>query len=264
MAVSLYNFLLFVYMLIAGGKIVSLFLVVLPLQLVLFLHHWWWVFLVLPTAIVLGYYACRCVAPSPLKPQQCTCVAKRNCRTPFNAIVIATGLVLAAQVLAALGINWVLQTGCLPCDTKVEVPGKPVFVAHRGCDVSFPENTIAAFRESAKIPGIVALESDIQISFDGVLFILHDPHLVRTTDAEIRCPTVDPLANATWLNFSTGHCPLQELSVGLWYTEVRMPTIIVSNFKIMRMEVPLCFLFVHSVWVSFLVSICTRITSKHQ
>ncbi len=212
-------------MLVAGGKIISLFLVALPLQLVLFLRHSWWVVLLLPTAALLGYYTCQCIIPSLLKSprsQQRSSATKKKCGTPFSAVVVGVGVILTVHTVAALSTNWLLETGCLPCETRQAVPKKPVLVAHRGCDFTFPENTVAAFRESVKIPGVVAIETDIQITFDGVLFILHDPHLVRTTDGETRCPSVDPMANASWLNFSTGDCPLQELRVGDWYAEVSM------------------------------------------
>ena len=62
-----------------------------------------------------------------------------------------------------------------------------------------------------------------QVSYDGVPFLLHDHHTIRTTDVETKCPNVDPLGNATWLNFSSGTCPLDKLNVGsrfTFYTEV--------------------------------------------
>ena len=57
----------------------------------------------------------------------------------------------------------------------------------------------------------------MQVSYDGVPFLLHDPHTIRTTDVKSKCPDVDPLANATWLNYTTGTCPLEELNVGSWF-----------------------------------------------
>ena len=55
------------------------------------------------------------------------------------------------------------------------------------------------------------------MSYDGVPFLLHDPHTIRTTDVKTKCPEVDPLANATWLNYTSGKCPLEELNVGAWF-----------------------------------------------
>ena len=57
----------------------------------------------------------------------------------------------------------------------------------------------------------------LKVSYDGVPFLLHDPHTIRTTDVVSKCPDVDPLGNATWLNFTTGTCPLEKLNVGSWF-----------------------------------------------
>ena len=84
-----------------------------------------------------------------------------------------------------------------------------------------PENSMAAFEEAAKIPEIVGLETDVMISMDGVPFVLHDPHLVRTTDVASKCPLVDPFANASLLYFANGSCPLAERNVGEWFVKVR-------------------------------------------
>lgn len=59
----------------------------------------------------------------------------------------------------------------------------------------------------------------LQVSYDGIPFLLHDPHTIRTTDVVSKCPNVDPLGNATWLNFTTGTCPLDQLNVGSWFTQ---------------------------------------------
>ena len=80
---------------------------------------------------------------------------------------------------------------------------------------------MAAFEEAIKIPEIVGLETDVMISMDGVPFLLHDPHLVRTTDVELKCPLVDPFANASLLYYTNGSCPLMELNVGEWFVKVR-------------------------------------------
>ena len=70
------------------------------------------------------------------------------------------------------------------------------------------------------------------MSYDGVPFLLHDPHTIRTTDVKTKCPEVDPLANATWLNYTSGKCPLEELNVGAWFiNEVNNSTLIHPIFR---------------------------------
>ena len=56
----------------------------------------------------------------------------------------------------------------------------PYWVAHRGAGKRAPENTLAAFREGLRL-GWRAFECDVKLSADGVLFLLHDTELERTT-----------------------------------------------------------------------------------
>jgi glycerophosphoryl diester phosphodiesterase len=56
----------------------------------------------------------------------------------------------------------------------------PLWIAHRGAGKLAPENTLAAFRIGAG-HGYRAFECDVKLSADGVLFLLHDSTLDRTT-----------------------------------------------------------------------------------
>jgi glycerophosphoryl diester phosphodiesterase len=56
----------------------------------------------------------------------------------------------------------------------------PLWIAHRGAGKLAPENTLAAFRLGAH-HGFRAFECDVQLSADGVPFLLHDDTLDRTT-----------------------------------------------------------------------------------
>jgi glycerophosphoryl diester phosphodiesterase len=55
----------------------------------------------------------------------------------------------------------------------------PIVFAHRGASGTMPENTIPAFEEAVRM-GAAYLETDVQITKDGVLVLAHDPHLGRT------------------------------------------------------------------------------------
>lgn len=57
----------------------------------------------------------------------------------------------------------------------------PRWIAHRGAGQLAPENTLAAFRLGAAL-GWRMFECDAKLSADGVVFLLHDPTLERTTD----------------------------------------------------------------------------------
>ena len=62
-------------------------------------------------------------------------------------------------------------------------PGRRLSViAHRGFASHFPENTMPAF-SNAIGAGADAIEMDVQVSSDGVLFCIHDTTVDRTTES---------------------------------------------------------------------------------
>lgn len=54
-------------------------------------------------------------------------------------------------------------------------------LAHRGASGLFPENTLLAFREALRL-GADALETDVHLSQDGQLVVIHDETVDRTTE----------------------------------------------------------------------------------
>jgi glycerophosphoryl diester phosphodiesterase len=59
----------------------------------------------------------------------------------------------------------------------------PRWIAHRGAGKLAPENTMAAFRLGAA-HGYRMFECDAKLSADGVVFLLHDATLQRTTNGQ--------------------------------------------------------------------------------
>jgi glycerophosphoryl diester phosphodiesterase len=57
----------------------------------------------------------------------------------------------------------------------------PCWIAHRGAGQLAPENTLAAFRLGAS-HGYRMFECDAKLSADGVVFLMHDAQLERTTN----------------------------------------------------------------------------------
>lgn len=53
--------------------------------------------------------------------------------------------------------------------------------AHRGSAGTHPENTMSAFKEAARV-GADGIETDVQLSKDGEVVIIHDEKLDRTTN----------------------------------------------------------------------------------
>jgi glycerophosphoryl diester phosphodiesterase len=58
----------------------------------------------------------------------------------------------------------------------------PHLIAHRGGGGLWPENTLTAFERVAALPGVVALETDIHATRDGVIVAAHDETLERISD----------------------------------------------------------------------------------
>lgn len=53
-------------------------------------------------------------------------------------------------------------------------------IAHRGASAYCPENTMAAFKSALEL-GATGIETDVQMTLDGQLVLIHDESLKRTT-----------------------------------------------------------------------------------
>ena len=69
--------------------------------------------------------------------------------------------------------------------------------AHRGCSYAYPENTLLSFSKAIELmdQGLVGIETDIQLTKDGHLVVIHDESIDRTTDGHgcVRDYTLDEL-----------------------------------------------------------------------
>jgi glycerophosphoryl diester phosphodiesterase len=81
----------------------------------------------------------------------------------------------------------------------------PRIFAHRGGGSLAPENTLGAIRLGQSL-GYSAHEIDVKLTRDGVLVLLHDPTLERTTSGRGRA------ADLTWDE-------LRDLDAGSWHSE---------------------------------------------
>ena len=64
----------------------------------------------------------------------------------------------------------------------------PTLIAHRGEPVSFPENSIAGY-EAVLQAGANWIETDVQITADGVPVLCHDPSLLKLTGHDMNINT---------------------------------------------------------------------------
>ncbi len=54
--------------------------------------------------------------------------------------------------------------------------------AYRGCSYAYPENTLLAFRKASELRNLTGIETDIQLTGDGRMVVIHDESIDRTTD----------------------------------------------------------------------------------
>jgi len=71
--------------------------------------------------------------------------------------------------------------GLVEVQRRLLVNDIPPVIGHRGAALHAPENTLAGVR-AARALGVRWVEVDVRLSGDGVLYLLHDDTLDRTTD----------------------------------------------------------------------------------
>lgn len=90
-----------------------------------------------------------------------------------------------------------------------------ILAAHRGDQKRYPENTMPAF-EAAYEAGVDMIETDVHITYDGELVLIHDRSVLRTTG-------VDRFVTDMMLN------EVKDLDAGGWFSKefmgVKIPTV---------------------------------------
>ena len=84
-------------------------------------------------------------------------------------------------------------------------PSAHPVIGHRGNRAHAPENTLESLQQAMAL-GVDAVEFDLRVSRDGVLVVMHDPTLERTTNATgpVSARTVSELGNVdAGANFTT-------------------------------------------------------------
>ncbi len=127
---------------------------------------------------------------------------KKNTRPFHRATAIVTAIVLT---LSALGLNvsffYSLFTG--RSTVWLTFYQNPTIMAHRGLSANAPENTLYAFAAAIEAD-VDFIELDVQQTKDGVLVVLHDQNLVRTTG----------LNRNIW---EVTYAEIQDLDAGSWF-----------------------------------------------
>ncbi|MER5480568.1 glycerophosphodiester phosphodiesterase family protein [Streptomyces sp. NPDC002734] len=101
--------------------------------------------------------------------------------------------------------------------------GHPAVIAHRGASAMAPENTLLAVDRARRL-GFTWVENDVQRTKDGVLVVLHDVGLARTTNVERVFP-----GRAPWRVRDFTSAEIARLDAGSWFGRrfkgARVPTL---------------------------------------
>ena len=101
-----------------------------------------------------------------------------------RAGALILGVIMIGALYGTLGWHSSTEQG-QQRDTSGQKTAGPLVMAHRGGAGLWPENTLLAF-ERARELGADVIEMDVQSTADGVLVVLHDATLDRTTDGSGR------------------------------------------------------------------------------
>jgi glycerophosphoryl diester phosphodiesterase len=129
----------------------------------------------------------------------------------LNQSPVVWGMLAGALILFAL---WEIPMYVLPGSIyRGTLPAKPKLIAHRGASMLAPENTVASAELAASF-GVYGLETDIHISQDGVLYLMHDPKLYRTTNVSEVFPEREneKAESFTWAE-------VKQLTAGAWFVK---------------------------------------------
>lgn len=134
---------------------------------------------------------------------------------PFRRSTAA--LTACCFTAAALGLNlsYVYSVFTGKANFRLALFQNPTVMAHRGLSADAPENTLYAFSDAISV-GADFIELDVQQTRDGVLVVMHDSNLKRTTGVNKDIWDVD-------------YADIQNLDAGSWfdpaYANARIPTL---------------------------------------
>ncbi len=97
--------------------------------------------------------------------------------------ILVRGIVAFGVLAGCMGVMAAGASSSAQAAPGTDPFSKPMLMGvHRGGAAEWPENTVVAFREVAKAYPEVLLEGDLQLTKDGVVVLLHDKTVDRTTN----------------------------------------------------------------------------------
>lgn len=108
-----------------------------------------------------------------------------------------------------------------------------IIFAHRGFSGLYPENTMLAFRKAAEV-GCDGIELDVQLTKDGVIVIMHDETIDRTTNGKgnLRDYTYEELCAFDCCGKFTGMYDFQRIPTLQEYLEWVKDTGLLTNIEL--------------------------------
>lgn len=105
--------------------------------------------------------------------------------------------------------------------------------AHRGFSGKYPENTMLAFQKAYEV-GCDGIELDVQMTKDGVLVIMHDETIDRTTNGtgNLRDYTYEELCQFDCYGMFKGKYTFQKIPTLREYLEWVKPTGLLTNIEL--------------------------------
>jgi glycerophosphoryl diester phosphodiesterase len=97
-------------------------------------------------------------------------------------ILIRIGIVLAAIVALFFLLNILPRPKSVQENKFIVGKGRPLLIAHGGGNKEFPDNTLEAFYNAYSIDPRVMMETDVNMTKDGVIILSHDSTLDRKTN----------------------------------------------------------------------------------
>lgn len=124
-------------------------------------------------------------------------------------------IIILTCIIGGYMISYAIPFIIIPSNVLYyDLPPKPKLIAHRGASHLAPENTIEAGKAALLYDLVVGWEVDIQISYDGVPFLMHDDTFTRTTNISDHFPDRKDDKVYTF-NISE----LRELDAGTWFAD---------------------------------------------
>ncbi|EPR77244.1 Glycerophosphoryl diester phosphodiesterase [Leifsonia rubra CMS 76R] len=166
---------------------------------------------------------------------------------------VAAAIVTAITLALVLNVN-VSRVHAVGVFSALRSPGEAAFIAgHRGDVTAAPENTLAALGQALNSPADY-VETDVQLTADGIPVLMHDWTVDRTTDG------TGPVWNYTYEELSA-------LDAGSWFGDefvgATVPTL-EEFLNLLRWSTKNAILELKGTWTDEQVALVSDLIARHR